>query len=200
LADGSEASGKALGAVLAGGRGSRLGGVKAAVELGGRPLISYPLAAFERAGIETVVCAKRGQELPPLEVPIVHEPAEPLHPLCGIVTALRAGEGRPVLAVACDLPFVDPRLLTLLASASEPLVVPVLDGRPQPLLARYGASLLPELEAALEREDPVTRTVETLRPRRLGEDELRLLGDPRRLLLNVNDDNDLRKAEALLER
>ena len=32
-------------AVLAGGRGSRIGGDKALVQLGGRPLIAYPLAA-----------------------------------------------------------------------------------------------------------------------------------------------------------
>jgi molybdopterin-guanine dinucleotide biosynthesis protein A len=39
-------------AVLAGGRGSRLGGAKACVELGGTPLISRVLAAA--AGLEAV--------------------------------------------------------------------------------------------------------------------------------------------------
>ncbi|MGN6816529.1 MAG: molybdenum cofactor guanylyltransferase, partial [Solirubrobacterales bacterium] len=48
-----------LGAVLAGGRGSRLGGAKAWVELGGRPLYSYPLAAIEAAGLDPVVCVKQ---------------------------------------------------------------------------------------------------------------------------------------------
>jgi molybdopterin-guanine dinucleotide biosynthesis protein A len=184
--------------VLAGGRGVRLGGAKAGVELGGRSLVSYPLAAFAAAGIDAVVCAKPGEELPPLEVPVISEPVLPRHPLCGIVAALRAGEGRAVVAVACDLPFVAPGLLAFLAEADEPLVVPVLEGRPQPLLARYDATLLPELEAALAREEPLIRTVESLRPRLLGPDELSRFGDPHRLLFNVNDPEDLRRAEELL--
>jgi molybdopterin-guanine dinucleotide biosynthesis protein A len=201
-----------LGAVLAGGRGSRLGGNKAAVELGGRPLIDYPLAAIEAAGLDPVVCAKPGQEPPtpsrgsfrtdfvrkePRDsVRVLEEPAETRHPLCGIVAALRLG--RPVVAVACDLPFVTPGLIELLAEAREPLVVPTLHGRPQPLLARYEPSLLPQLEAALGREEPLTRTVEALGPRLLGEDELARFGEPDRLLFNVNDPDDLRQAEALL--
>lgn len=185
---------------MAGGAGSRLGGAKAGVELGGRPLISYALRAFEEAGIEAAVWAKPGEELPPLEVPVMREPARPRHPLCGIVAALRAGEGRPIVAVACDMPFVAPQLLRLLAAATEPLVVPVLDGRSPPLLARYDPALLPGLEAALAREEPLARTVESLRPRLLGEEDLSRLGDPRRLLFNVNDRDDLREAERLLSK
>jgi molybdopterin-guanine dinucleotide biosynthesis protein A len=210
-----------LGAVLAGGRGSRLGGAKAAVELGGRPLIAYPLAALAAAGIEAVVCAKAGKDPPPLtsrgsfrthivrkeprnEVPVLEEPDEPRHPLCGIVTALRVGEGpggvatRPVIAVACDMPFVAPELLAFLAEVDDPLVVPVVDDRLHPLLGRYAPALLPELEAALKREEPLTRTVKSLNPRLLGEEELARFGDPRRLLFNVNDPADLREAESLI--
>jgi molybdopterin-guanine dinucleotide biosynthesis protein A len=181
------------------------------IELGGRPLISFPLAAIETAGLEAMVVAKPGEVSPPSrgsfrthlvrkeprdEVRVLEEPAEPRHPLCGIVTALRMG--RPIVAVACDLPFVAPALIELLAGAREPLVVPTLDGSPQPLLARYEPSLLPELEAALQREEPLTCTVESLGPRLLGEDELARFGDPGRLLFNVNDPDDLREAEALL--
>jgi molybdenum cofactor guanylyltransferase len=201
----------ALGAVLAGGMGSRLGGGKATVELGGRPLISYPLAAIEAAGLDAVVVTKPGEAPAPSrgsfvrpyttkeprdEVAVLEEPLEPRHPLCGIVEALRLR--RPIVAVACDLPFVAPGLISLLAEASEPLVLPTLDGRPQPLLARYEPILLPRLEAALAREEPLTRTVESLDPRLLSEDELGRFGDPRRLLFNVNDPDDLREAEALL--
>jgi molybdenum cofactor guanylyltransferase len=184
-----------LGAVLAGGRGSRLGGGKALVELGGRPLIEHPLEALAAAGLDTVVVAKPGEELRG-GISLLAEPLEPRHPLCGIVTALRLG--RPVVAIACDLPFVAPELIELLAAAPEPLVVPTLEGRPQPLLARYGPSLLPRLEAALAREEPLARTVEALAPRFLSEEEVARFGDPQRLLFNVNDREDLRRAEALL--
>jgi molybdenum cofactor guanylyltransferase len=188
---------KPLGAVLAGGRGRRLGGNKATAELNGRPLYSYPFAAIRSAGLEAVVVTKPGEApAPSREVRVLEEPLEPRHPLAGIVGAL--GLGRPVVAVACDLPFVAPGLIELLAAAHEPLVVPTLAGRPQPLLARYEPSLLPRLEAALVREEPLSRTVEELGPRLLDEDELARFGDPRRLLFNVNDPDDLREAEGLL--
>lgn len=196
ISTGGEAG--ALGAVLVGGLGTRLGGDKAAAELGGEPLVSYPLAALRQAGVETVVCAKPGQDLPQVTVPVIEEPTEPRHPLCGIVAALQAGEGRPVVTVACDLPFVPPGLLALLAAAPERLVVPTLAGRPQPLLARYGATLLPDLEAALEERAPLNRIVEALGPRLLDEAELAAFGDPHRLLFNVNGPEDLRAAQALL--
>jgi len=204
----------ALGAVLVGGRGSRLGGAKAGALLGGRPLFSYPLAALAAAGIEALVCAKPGEELIPRSrgsfvgasptfeprdgYGLLLEPAQPRHPLCGIVAALRHGGGSAVVAVACDLPFLVPGLLEMLARAAEPLVVPVLDGRPQPLLARYSPSLLGDLEAALEREAPLSATVESLSPRRLEAPELARFGDPHRLLFNVNTPEDLRRAESLL--
>jgi molybdenum cofactor guanylyltransferase len=195
--------------VLAGGRGSRLGGDKAAVELDGRPLFTYPLAAIEAAGLDPVVCAKQSEspgsfrthavhKEPRNEVPVLEEPDEPRHPLCGIVVALRAGQGRPVIAVSFNMPFVVPGLLSFFAEVDSPLVVPVLDGRLHPLLGRYDPALLPDLEAALEREESLTHTVESLRPRLLGEAELARFGDPRRLLFNVNDPDDLRQAESLL--
>lgn len=188
----------AIGAVLAGGAGSRLGGAKASTELGGRPLIEYPIAAAEAAGLKPVVVAKPDSKLPPLTVRIIREPDRPRHPLCGIVAALRCAAERPAVVIGCDMPFVSPALLGWLASTREPLVVPVLDGRPQPLLARYDASLLPELEAALAAEEPLQRTVGSLRPRLLPERTVARFGDPQRLGLNVNAPADIELAERLL--
>jgi molybdenum cofactor guanylyltransferase len=193
-------NGPPLGVVLAGGRGARLGGAKGMVPLAGRPLLSYPLAALAGAGIEHWVVAKPRSDLPQLDgARLLVEPQAPRHPLCGIVTALRAAPGRTVVAVPCDMPFLAPRLLELLANSPEPLVVLSAGGRMQPLPGRYAAALLPALEAALERGEPLRRTVESLGARVVGEDELARLGDPRRLLLNVNDGEGLREAEALLD-
>jgi len=187
-----------LGAVLAGGTGSRLGGAKAIAPLAGRPLISYPLAALTAAGIEAMVVAKEETELPPLAAEVVREPGEPRHPLAGILAALRHAGERPLVVLACDMPLAEPALLAALAAAPEPLVVPAPGGRPQPLQARYSAVLVPALEEALAREEPLRRTVAALAPRLLGDAELARFGDPDRFLLNVNDAGDLRRAESLL--
>lgn len=186
-----------LGAVLAGGAGARMGRAKATLELAGRPLISYPLAALIEARLETVVVAKGESELPELPVPLLLEPEEPAHPLCGIVAALRHADGRSVLACGCDMPFVSSVLVERIASTDGALVLPSMGGRLHPLLARYGPALLDPLQRALEEERPLQETAAQLGPVVLDERDLAAYGDPEQLLFNVNTPRDLARAEGL---
>jgi molybdopterin-guanine dinucleotide biosynthesis protein A len=203
----------ARGAVLAGGRGSRLDGAKATADLGGKPLISYPLDALAAADLQPFVVVKPATAPsvrslfrigvqtanggPDGAVEVVVEPAEPTHPLAGIVAALRRAQ-RPLVVLGCDFPFVPPALLRFLADAPEPLVVPAPGGDAQPLVARWTPELLPDLEAALAREEPLRRTVAALGPRLLTDAELAAFGDPARVFFNVNTPADLHLAAELL--
>jgi molybdenum cofactor guanylyltransferase len=186
-----------LGAVLAGGAGSRLGGAKATVKLAGRPLVSYPLAAFTEAGLETMVVAKADTDLPALDVPVVRDEPLESHPLHGVLAALKAAAGRPVVVVACDMPFVTAPLLGWLATLPGN-AMPLLDGALQPLLARYEPDAAATLAAAAREGRPARAAAEALDPIAIDEAQLGRFGDPRRLLLNVNDDRDLALARELL--
>lgn len=185
-------------AVLAGGRSARLGRPKATAPLADRPLISYPIAAAREAGLDVMVVAKPDSELPELGVPVVHEPAAPHHPLCGIVAALRELRA-PIVALGCDMPFVPAELLAYLAALPEPAAVcDAGEQGLQPLLARYEPSVLPELARALGALLPLREAVWTLGPRVLGERELARFGEGATLAFNVNDAADLAAAEARL--
>jgi len=148
-----------LGVVLAGGAASRLPG-KPLLELHGRPLISYPLAALGEVFEEVVVVAKA----PLLGLPTWIEPAEPQHPACGILHALRNAGGRAVLVCAADMPLIDAgELRAILAArgAGDALaVVPRAGGRPQPLCALYEPLAARVLEAGMSAA--MTRLVEDL--------------------------------------
>ncbi|HMC07242.1 MAG TPA: molybdenum cofactor guanylyltransferase [Solirubrobacterales bacterium] len=189
----------ALGAVLAGGRGSRIGGAKALVELDSRPLVGHAVAALREAGLEAVVVAKPGSELPPLACEVVRERPLPIHPIAGILTALDAARGRPIVALACDMPFVPPALLAHLALLEAHVAVPMLDGRLEPGVARFEVSAAAALRRALHREEPLREAIGSLDPAVVDEAELGRFGDPRRILLNVNTSGDLRLAEAGLQ-
>jgi molybdopterin-guanine dinucleotide biosynthesis protein A len=131
--------------VLAGGLGSRIGGDKAIVQLAGRPLISYALDAARSAGLGVVVVAKSTTRLPPLDVRLLLEPAEPTHPLLGIITAL---EKLPaVVAIPCDMPLLRPEGLAALAAMPDDLA---LLWPSQPFPSLYRRALLPQLQMALE--------------------------------------------------
>lgn len=180
-----------LGAVLAGGAATRLGGAKATVELAGRPLISYPLAALAQAGVNAVVVAKAASPLPALDVPIVTEPDEPRHPLAGVVAAMRYAGARAVLALPCDAPFVSPMLLRVLASATKTTAVRT-DERAHPLIALYPPDTLRPLEEAATADQPATRALGSLDPG--------WIEAPERETFNVNTPEDLRAAEEILRR
>lgn len=187
----------AIVAILAGGRSTRMGRPKAGVELAGRALISYPLEAARAVGLEPWVIAKPGTRLPPLRCRVVEEPEQPVHPLNGIVAALRATAPRPVLAVGADMPFVEDKLMAWLASQVSTTVVEA-GGRLQPLLARYDAAEVDRLEAALARGVPTREAALELGPKIVGEEDLRRFGDPALLSFNVNTPADLAEAEEIL--
>jgi molybdopterin-guanine dinucleotide biosynthesis protein A len=187
---------EAIATILAGGQSRRMGRAKATVELAGRPLIAYPLAAA--AGLDPIVVAKPDSELPELNCAVVFEVEERSHPLAGVIAALGASAGRPIVAIGCDMPFLTPELLRWLAEMPEPLVVPEIGGRLQPLLARYAPALVDRLGPAIDMEEPLHVALGRLGPRIVGERELMRFGDPERLFFNVNSPADLQVAEKLL--
>lgn len=175
-------------AVLAGGRGRRIGRGKPLADLDG-PLVRRPLAAAAAAGLDAVVVAKAATPLPP-GVTAWREPDEPVHPLLGIVTALGRAGG-PVIAVACDMPFVPGELLARLAAGPEAAVVAA--GVLQPFPARYEPSALPALRAALAAERSVRATLESLAPATLAWDDAAALR-------SVNTPGELAAARAEITR
>jgi molybdopterin-guanine dinucleotide biosynthesis protein A len=181
-----------IGALLAGGAGSRLGREsKPAALLGGRPLASYPAAALAGVCERVAVVCKRGTQLP--ELPGTErweEPDEPRHPLTGIVHALETAGG-PVLVCAADMPFVtaDACRTLLQAASSTPAVVATAGGVLQPTLGLYAPAGLATLHEAPE-DAPLTRTVEALDPVRVAL--------PPALVRSVNTPEDLVDAEALI--
>ncbi|MBK8294971.1 MAG: molybdenum cofactor guanylyltransferase [Solirubrobacterales bacterium] len=185
-------------AVLAGGAGSRLGGDKALVQLGGRMLVEYPVEALREAGLSPFVVTKASHPVDLPGVETVIEPPTPQHPLLGIVTALEAAEGGPVLVVACDLPLLPPDLLRWIADQSGDPVVPFVAGQLQPLVARYGPDSLEVLEDGLTSGRSMKATVMDLDPVIVRAPELDRFGDPDRIFHNVNSRTDLEWAEGLL--
>jgi molybdopterin-guanine dinucleotide biosynthesis protein A len=168
------------------------------VQLAGRPLISYPLAAVVQAGLEPLVIAKAATELPELDAPIVREEPRSPHPLHGIVAALRAARGRPVVVVACDMPLVTAELLAWLSSIPG-TAIPLVGDVPQPLLARYEAAAAPALDVAARNGRSVRAAAVELKPRLIDESQLASFGKAERLLFNVNNRRDLARAAALLK-
>jgi molybdopterin-guanine dinucleotide biosynthesis protein A len=178
--------------------GRRMGGSKATVELCGRPLIAYPLAALTATLKNVAIIAKPDTELPDLPgVTVWIEPNTPSHPLVGIVQALALADDRSVLACAADMPFVTPGLLERIVTADPrgaPAVVYSCDGRLQPFPGLYLPRAATPLGAAVLAGDArLSDEVAALSPRVLEHDEPHAF-------FNVNAPEDLLQAAALFDR
>jgi molybdopterin-guanine dinucleotide biosynthesis protein A len=188
--------GSVVGVVLAGGRGRRIGGDKAIVELEGRPLALYPLEALHEVCDEVAVVAKRDTLLPPLSglADLWIEPDQPRHPLTGVAHALALAGGRPVLVVAVDLPLIDAATLRAIAQTDPgdaAAVVPRVHGRLQPLCALYTPAALDGL-AAFDATARATDIVVSLGVREVEP------ADPM-AFYNVNRPEDLLQASVLVK-
>jgi molybdopterin-guanine dinucleotide biosynthesis protein A len=139
------------GVVLAGGRSSRMGAPKAALEWHGSTLLRRTVGILARAtGGPVVVVRAPGQALPPLPpgTGVVADPREGLGPVQGLAAGLAALAGRAEIAFvgATDMPFLHPafvRRVLAAAGCGADVVLPVARGYPQPLAAAYRVSLAP---------------------------------------------------------
>lgn len=198
------------GIVLAGGRSSRMGSPKAALEWHGSTLLRRVTGIVGRAVPGPVVVVRaRGQALPalPAGVEVVEDEQEGRGPLQGLAAGLAALEGRAEAAYvsSTDVPLVHPAFVSAVAGAlgDADVVLPMVHGYPQPLSAAYRVTLLELVEELL--------AADRLRPAFLFErcrvhrlDEAALLAD-RRLasadpeldsVLNLNEPADVEAARA----
>jgi molybdenum cofactor guanylyltransferase len=199
------------GIVLAGGRSSRMGSPKAALEWHGSTLLRRVTGIVGRAVDGPVVVVRApGQALPSLavDVEVVEDAREGRGPLQGLAAGLAALEGnaRAAYVSSTDVPLVHPafvRTVTAALDESVDVALPMVHGYPQPLAAAYRVTLLPLVEELLvaDRLRPAF-LFERCRVRRLDEQALladrRLaVADPELLsVLNVNEPADIEAARA----
>jgi molybdopterin-guanine dinucleotide biosynthesis protein A len=198
-----------LAVVLAGGSSRRFGRPKAVAPLAGRPLVLWAADALRRALDEPVLVANRPELFASFGLRMRGDIVTTGGALAGVHAALRWAleEGRPAaLCVACDMPFLDPRLLRELArrsgSTAAWAVVPESRGPRgiEPLCAVYRVAGLPAVEERLARgERSLHRLLAALPTHRLPLADVRRFGDPDTLFLNINTRDQYARAVRIAE-
>lgn len=197
--------------ILAGGRSSRMGSPKAALDWHGSTLLRRVTGlAMRCVDGPVVVVGAPAQRLPELDraVQIVSDAREGRGPLQGIAAGLAALRGRAAIAFvsSTDVPLLHPAFIRCVVDAFDPdtdVVLPHVAGYRQPLSAAYRVSLLPEVEAliAADRLKPAF-LFERCRVRRLDDEQMlrdrRLaVGDPElSSVRNLNEPSDYEAAHA----
>ncbi|HET7452502.1 MAG TPA: molybdenum cofactor guanylyltransferase [Thermoanaerobaculia bacterium] len=137
------------GVVLAGGRSRRMGRDKAWIPVGGRPLVLHQADRLAEVFDDVVVAAKAEGPFAALGLRVVRDEEAEHAPIFGIRAAL-AGIGRPIFALAVDLPRFPPPLAAALArdllDTGAPCVAPEAGGVVQGLCAAYSPEILPAID------------------------------------------------------
>ena len=198
--------------VLAGGRSSRMGSPKAALEWHGSTLLRRVTGIVARSVDGPVVVVRApGQELPALggAVEVVEDAREGRGPLQGLAAGLAAIGDRAAVAYvsSTDVPLLHPAFVRRVVGAvgdDVDVALPEIGGHRQPLAAAYRVGLLGAVQEliAADRMRPAF-LFERCRVVQLGADAL--LRDPALARLdpalasvsNLNEPADYRHARAL---
>lgn len=156
------------GAVLTGGRSSRMGTDKAFVEVGGEPMVHRARRALDGAGATELLAIGGDQErLRAAGFVTVPDSAPGEGPLGGVVDALEAASESVVVILACDQPGVDAHVIRQLVHALQgdvDVVVPADGERLHPTPAAYAVWCAAMLRRAFDDgERAPSRAIQRLR-------------------------------------
>lgn len=191
------------GAVLAGGRSTRMGSNKALLEVDGVRLIDGTVATLRGLFPEVLIIANDPQPYAGLGVPVHADLVPGKGSLGGIYTALTAAARPHIFCLACDMPFANPALIRFLCALAEghDVVVPRTAEGLQPLHALYGKGCLPPMRRQIEADRlKIDRLYEAVRVRYVDEAEMRPYDPDRLSFWNLNTREELAQAQALRAR
>ena len=187
-------------AVLAGGQSRRLGTDKAFLRVDGQPLIARTVERLRQLSDDVFIVGNDARKFASLEVPVVRDVYVGQGALAGIHAALQTARHDLCLVVACDMPFLNLRLLRymIILAPGYDVVVPRVGDHVEPLHALYHRRCLPAIEEILEAgERQIIVFYPRVRVRYVDAPEIEVL-DPEHLsFFNVNTPADWERAQEL---
>jgi molybdopterin-guanine dinucleotide biosynthesis protein A len=182
--------------VLCGGGSRRMGTDKAFIEFEGRPLIARVLETLRTLSDDVLIASDRAGAYDGFGSRVVPDLRPGCGPLGGIGGGLTAAGHELAWVVACDMPFLNPDFLLLLAAkaGAHDGAVPLKNSQYEPLHAVYRRTCLTAVERRLKIGDlQAFRFYPDVRIRAVPEAEWRSV-DPEGLsLVNLNSAAELER-------
>ena len=148
MTDGNEVAG----IILAGGMSSRFGSNKALSRFEGERLIQRLCKTVGSVTGRMMLITNTPDDFAFLDLESRRDLVPRCGPIGGIYTALRVANTPLCLCVACDMPFIRPEFLEymIVRSPEYDVVVPMNDGREEPLCAVYRDTCIPSIEDRIQ--------------------------------------------------
>jgi molybdopterin-guanine dinucleotide biosynthesis protein A len=186
-------------AILAGGRARRFGGRdKSRLVVGGRTIIVRQLEVLQQLTSDVFVVGPADGRFDDLGVRVYPDRIPDAGALGGLYTALDAATTERVLVVACDLPFLDAKVLArlvALADGHDAAWIRTARG-PEPLVACYQRTIRARIADRLARDERRIADLEQeLDIAWLEGEELSRIGARADFLANLNSPDDYARVQ-----
>jgi molybdopterin-guanine dinucleotide biosynthesis protein A len=182
--------------ILAGGENKRFPTLKGFIETEGKTIIARNLEVLGKLGNRVYISTNMPESYFHLGTPLIGDVMPPCGPMGGILSAFLATNAARILVTACDMPFIKYEVIKyIIENSGRQATVPLLDGRPEPLLAVYRREALPVIEGLLRAgERSVTRMLRELDVRYIEEEMIREIDPEGKSFVNVNTLEDFSQA------
>ena len=187
------------GAILVGGRSTRMGKDKARLMLGSKTVLEHVIKAMAKFCDPLVLVGAQPGDYAEIDLPAQPDVFPGTGPLGGIYTALVSSGAPEILIATCDQPFLQARCLTQLLNATESALA-VCYSSPQgiqPFPGLYRRASLPLLENALREGSYSVR--QWLRRQREKVELITAGPELESCFFNLNTPVDWQRAEQLLQ-
>ncbi len=185
------------GIVLAGGENRRMGTDKSFLKVGGVPLIERVLRSMKAVFPDIIIVTNAPERYAAYGVKTVSDVLDARGPLTGIYSGLLQSPDEYNFVVACDMPFLNARLLSYMAglAAGHDIVVPSVCGQVEPLHAVYRRRLTTIIENELTHDRKRIRDIfERATVRYVTEEEIDRFDPARKSFKNLNTPQEYEEA------
>ena len=180
--------------ILAGGKSSRFGRNKALADYQGTPLIQRIIDLLNPLFDDHLLITNTPDEYDFLNWPITGDIHKDSGPLAGIHAALANINQPRAFICGCDMPLLDPTLITHLSKIEGEwdIILPWLPDGPEPLYAIYSKQALPVITDLLQTgKRKIGLLFEILKVRKVLKDEILTIVPDLKTFHNINRQHDL---------
>lgn len=138
--------------IMAGGKSRRMGLDKSLLPLNDKPMVQAIYDQLDGSFSQILISGNEKEKLAFLGLKVVPDKQAGQGPLMGIASALEASENELNFVVACDIPYIDLKVVRNMLKEADgvDIVVPTLgQGRYEPLFAIYRKSSLKAINEVL---------------------------------------------------
>ena len=188
--------------ILAGGSSRRMGQDKAFIQIEGVRLLDYVYDTCQELFKEIIIVTNQAKQFAGYQTLVVTDEIPGIGSIGGLYTGLKRASNDYSFCVACDMPFMNPALISLLIEQrhTNDVVIPKTKAGLEPLHAVYSKRCIEPLKKCIEKGDlKISSLLAEVKVRYCNEEEIKKVDPALMSFINVNTKKELFEIQKMLK-